>query len=196
MNAPAATWKKFGRHDCTVRPLHSGDEPRLQEFFHSHTPDTIYERYGCLVSTMTAERASALVNVDQTRDRALGIFAAPPVEETLLAVGRYCLDASGEAAELAFVVRENMRGLGMGTALLRLLIQTARTRGLARLWAQTNNHNADMLGIFRRAGFTLVPEPDNGIICATLPLTPAPARVVATKKPRPAAATQAAPRRA
>jgi RimJ/RimL family protein N-acetyltransferase len=68
----------------------------------------------------------------------------------------------------------------MGTTLLRLLIKTARDRGLARLWAQTNNHNADMLGIFRRAGFTLVAEPDNGIICATLPLAPVPA----AKKPR------------
>ncbi len=185
MNPPDATRKKFGRHTCTVRPLHAGDEPRLQAFFHSHTPDTIYERYGCLVSTMTAERASALVNVDQARDCALGIFAAPPAEETLLAVGRYCLDTSGEAAELAFVVREDMRGLGMGTGLLRLLIATARARGLTRLWAQTNRHNADMLGIFRRAGFTLVPEPDNGIMGATLALGPA--TVAAAKKPRAAA---------
>jgi GNAT superfamily N-acetyltransferase len=179
---PDVLRKKFGRHDCAVRPLQAGDEPRLQAFFHSHTPDTIYERYGCLVSTMTAERASALVNVDQARDCALGIFAAPPAEETLLAVGRYCLDTSGDAAELAFVVREDLRGLGMGTTLLRQLIATARTRGLARLWAQTNNHNADMLGIFRRAGFTIVPEPDNGIICATLVLAPAPAP--AAKRPR------------
>jgi len=55
----------------------------------------------------------------------------------------------------------------------------------ARLWAQTNTHNADMLGIFRRAGFTIVPEPDNGIVCATLALAPAPAP--AAKKPCPAA---------
>jgi len=185
VNPPPDIRKKFGRQDCVVRPLHAGDEPRLQQFFHSHTPDTIYERYGCLVSTMTAERAAALVNVDQSRDCALGIFAAPPAPETLLAVGRYCLDTSGEAAELAFVVREDQRGQGMGTGLLRLLIKTARTRGLARLWAQTNNHNADMLGIFRRAGFNLVPEPDNGIICANLPLTLAPAP--AAKKPRTAA---------
>jgi RimJ/RimL family protein N-acetyltransferase len=185
VHPPPAIAKKFGRLVCTVRPLRAGDEPRLQEFFQSHTPDTIYERYGCLVSTMTAERASALVNVDQTRDCALGIFAPAPGGEILLAVGRYCLDASGEAAELAFVVRETMRGQGMATTLLRLLSKTARTRGLARLWAQTNNHNADMLGIFRRAGFTLVPEPDNGIICATLALTPAPAP--AARKTRAAA---------
>ncbi len=182
MNPLPAHRKKFRRHDYIVRPLQAGDEPRLQEFFRSHTPDTIYDRYGCLVSTMTAERASALVNVDQARDCALGIFAAPPADGTLHAVGRYCLDSSGDAAELAFVVRETMRGQGMATTLLRLLIKTARSRGLARLWAQANNHNADMLGIFRRAGFTLVPEPDNGIICATLVLAPTPAP--AAKKPR------------
>ena len=173
MNAPAATAKKFGRLVCTVRPLRRGDEPRLQEFFQSHTPDTIYERYGCLVATMTPERAAQLVSVDQAKDCALGIFAPGPGGEVLHAIGRYCLDADGTSAEVAFVVRETMRGQGMATTLLLQLIATARARGLARLWAQVNTHNASMLGIFRRHGFSLVPAPENGIVDATLELAAA-----------------------
>ncbi|MBL9216029.1 MAG: GNAT family N-acetyltransferase [Opitutaceae bacterium] len=160
----------FKRITATVRLLHDGDEPQLQEFFHSHTPDTLYGRYGCLVATMTPERAHQLVNVDQTRDCALGIFAAAPGGEVLHAVGRYCLDPDGRSAELAFVVRETMRQQGMATTLLRLLTKVARARGLDRLWAQVNTHNSDMLGVFRRHGFTLAADREPGVVRAVLPL--------------------------
>jgi GNAT superfamily N-acetyltransferase len=156
------------RRPLVIRELQPGDETRVQEFFYSHTPDTIYERYGCLVSTMTAERAAALVNVDRTRDRALGIFTGP--EGRLDAIGRYCRDRNGAGAELAFVVREIMRCCGMATALLHHLMRMARAGRLTRLWAQVNSSNAAMLGIFRRQGFSLKAEPDNGIIQATLTL--------------------------
>lgn len=156
-----------------LRALAPGDESRLQEFFHSHTLDTIYERYGGLVATMTTERAHELVGVDQTRDCALAIFSRDG--RTIHAVGRYCLDAAGDTAELAFVVRENQRHQGLGTTLLQQLIGTARNRGLKRLWAQVNTHNAAMLGIFRRHGFTIVPEPGIALVNATLVLpSPAP----------------------
>ena len=166
----ASSWKRFGGQTCLIRPLHRGDETALQDFFRSHTSDTIYDRYGCLVSTMTGERASQLVTVDQSKDCALGIFTLVDRVGKLCAVGRYCLDPAGDSAELAFVVAENRRHQGMGTTLLRLLIRRARARGLRRLWAQVNTHNASMLGIFRRLNFSLTPQTDDGIYQATLAL--------------------------
>ena len=153
-----------------VRPLRRGDEARLQEFFRSHTPDTIHDRYGGAVTTMSEERARELVGVDQARDCALGIFSRDG--RTLHAVGRYCLDPVGDSAELAFVVRESRRRRGLGTRLLHLLIAAARERGLRRLWAQVDVHNAGMLGIFRRHQFTLWAERDAAEVRAVLDLTP------------------------
>jgi GNAT superfamily N-acetyltransferase len=152
-----------------MRALAPGDEGRLQEFFHSHTFNTIYERYGGLVTTMTPERAHELVSVDQTRDCALAIFS--PDGQLIHAVGRYCLNSAGNAAELAFVVREDRRRHGLATTLLRRLIDVARSRGLRRLWAQVNTHNAAMLGIFRREGFTLASQPEVPVVHATLSLS-------------------------
>jgi GNAT superfamily N-acetyltransferase len=154
-----------------MRLLAPGDEERLQEFFHSHTVNTIYERYGGLVTTMTRERAHELVAVDQARDCALAILS--PDGRKIHAVGRYCLDPGGESAELAFVVREDQRRRGLATLLLRRLIHVAGTRGLKRLWGQVNTHNAAMLGLFRRHGFTLSPEEGLAVVNATL-LLPAP----------------------
>ena len=58
----------------SVRPLCSEDEGRLREFFQSHSRETVQSRYGYMISTMTRERARSLVNVDQVRDVALGVF--------------------------------------------------------------------------------------------------------------------------
>ena len=152
-----------------LRALRPGDELRLQEFFRSHTLDTIYARYGGLVATMTRERAHELVSVDQGRDCALAVFS--PDGRKIHAVGRYCLDPQGDAAELAFVVREDRRRQGLATLLLRQLTGVARARGLRRLWAQVGSLNAAMLGLFRRHGFSLVPEPGVPLVHATLTLS-------------------------
>lgn len=160
----------FGGRPGLVRALEPGDQHPLQEFFRSHTPETIHERYGYLISAMTDERAKKLVGVDQARDCALGIFESLPDGEQLHAVGRYCLDPNGHSAELAFVVRESMRQAGMATTLLRRLIQVARQRELSRVWAQMSPQNADMISIFRREGFTFVTHADVPTTIATLEL--------------------------
>ena len=59
---------------CYLRSLRPDDEQRLQDFFYSHSQETIQLRYGYMISTMTHERAYELVNVDQQKDVALGVF--------------------------------------------------------------------------------------------------------------------------
>ena len=141
----------FGGRPHILRPLGPADEGRLISFFNSHTAETIRQRYGYHISEMTPERARRLVGVDQTRDAALGAFErAPDGDEVLHAVGRYLLDAAGRSAEMAFVVRESKRHLGICTALLRRLLDIARHRGLGYLYAQVQADNAPMLAIFRR----------------------------------------------
>src|SRR5271165_1617177 len=127
----------FGGHPYIIRLLGPADEGRLISFFNSHTGETIRQRYGYRISEMTPERAQHLVGVDQSRDVALGVFErAADGEEVLHAVGRYLLDATGKSAEMAFVVRETRRGLGICTALVRRLLQIARARGMGYLFAQ------------------------------------------------------------
>ena len=51
------------------------------------------------------------------------------------------------------------------------VVEAARARGLRRLWAQVGSLNAAMLGLFRRHGFSLVPEPGVPLVHATLTLS-------------------------
>jgi len=147
--SPLPLARKFGSHRTTLRFLSPDDAATLLAFFSTHTPDTIYSRYGSFVH-LSPEQAMQLVSVDQSRDCALGVFEGRP--RSLIAIGRYCLDATGKSAEVAFVVQENRRGLGIATTLLRELLAIARARGLVKLTAQVEHHNHAMREIFRRAG--------------------------------------------
>jgi ribosomal protein S18 acetylase RimI-like enzyme len=69
-------------------------------------------------------------------------------------------------------VRENKRGLGICTALLRALLHVARTRGMSFLGAQVQADNAPMLGIFRRHGGRVKPIPGADAMEVFVPTAP------------------------
>lgn len=139
----------------SLRPLHPSDERRLQEFFYSHTPETIVQRYGHPVKRMGRQRAYELVSVDQRKDLALAIFEPQGPRQVIHAVGRYFLDAGGETAELAFVVGEDVRRHGFASRLLDAMVGVARRRGLKGLWAVVLADNQPMLSLFRKAGASI-----------------------------------------
>jgi GNAT superfamily N-acetyltransferase len=163
----------FGGQPHVLRLVGPADEGRLISFFNSHTEETIRQRYGYHISEMTHERARRLVGVDQSRDLALGVFErAPDGEEVLHAVGRYLIDPAGRSAEMAFVVRESKRGLGICTVLLRTLLRVARHRGMSYLYAQVQADNAPMLTIFRRHGGRMKPIPGADAMEVFVPTAP------------------------
>lgn len=138
------------QQEYILRPLGPADDRRLQEFFYSHTEETIVRRYGFTVSRMSRERAFELVGIDQNRDLALAVIELHGPRQLIHAVGRYYLDRDGAGAEMAFVVSESKRRLGMASILLERMIEIASERGLERLWAQVDRDNTPMLTLFRR----------------------------------------------
>ena len=143
---------KLGPGTCTLRRLHNEDVQQLITFFDSHSEETIQQRYGYHLTQMSPERATQLVGISQHRDAALGLIERQGRRSRLVAVGRYCLRADGESAEMAFVVHEERRRLGMATVLLQALIAIARQHKLKRLVAQTQADNYAMLRIFLKHG--------------------------------------------
>jgi RimJ/RimL family protein N-acetyltransferase len=143
---------KFGADRCRLRHLRPDDVSRVIEFFHSHSAETIQQRYGYHLTQMSPERAARLTGTDQPRDAALGLLERPGRQSRLVAIGRYCLRPDGESAEMAFVVHEQRRRLGMATVLLEALIAIARQHQLKRLVAQTQGDNYAMLRIFLKHG--------------------------------------------
>lgn len=137
-----------------MRPLHASDIRRLQEFFYSHSEETIRNRYGYLRDSMPADSAFKLVGVDQSVDLAVGVFEERGLarEPLLRSVGRFYRDAEGDAAEVAFVVHDETRRMGMAALLIRVLAQVAKKRGIKSFWAEVLPGNRPMRALFERFG--------------------------------------------
>lgn len=164
---------RFAGQPYLLRCLSLDDAERLIAFFKTHNEDTVRARYGYFFKEMTLARARELVGVDQTRDLALAIFTADADGAPVIdAVGRYFLLEDGESAEVAFVVRETKRRLGMAHTLLHALASTAAARGLRRLVAQVQRQNSGMLALFRKEGATLKSVLGADAVDVSLPLKP------------------------
>ncbi|MFT6268270.1 MAG: acyl-CoA hydrolase [Alphaproteobacteria bacterium] len=163
-----------------LRPLNPADERRLQEFFYSHSKETIRLRYNYIPQNMTREKSCDLVSVDQSKDIALTIVQQEGSRTRIEAVGRYYLYPQ-QACEVAFVTRETNQGKGMAKRLLQEMINIASARGLKKMFAIVKYENKPMISVFEHFGFTRIFNADPGEIELVKYLSIADAQVTSDK---------------
>jgi len=164
--------KKFTFADVNyiLRPLSPADERKLQEFFYSHNKETLIMRYNQHLTQMTREKSCNLVSVNQHKDLALCFTKKSYLGESIQAVARYYLIEANNSAEVAFVIKESLRGRGMARTLLAEMIAVAKKRNLDNLVACVRRDNAPMLKVFEKSGFIRLPSDDFDEVHLKLPL--------------------------
>jgi acyl-CoA hydrolase/RimJ/RimL family protein N-acetyltransferase len=143
----------FASVNYILRALVPADERKLQEFFYSHNKETLMMRYNHHATQMSREKSCNLVSVNQHTDLALCFTQNKYKGEVIQAVGRYYFIKSMNAGEVAFVIKESLRGRGMASTLLTEMIKIAKIRGLSKLIACVRRDNASMLKVFENSGF-------------------------------------------
>lgn len=143
---------KFKDESFMFRPLHPSDTRALQEFFYSHTAETVNMRYGHVKDTLNNESAYKMTAVDQTKDIAFALFMEHDHRQEICAVGRFYCDPSGNSAEVAFIVGEKVRRMGMSRFLLAELASVAKKRGIKKFWASVLKRNKAMASLFTKYG--------------------------------------------
>ncbi|RUO25464.1 4-hydroxybutyrate CoA-transferase [Aliidiomarina minuta] len=165
-------FKKLSIHgeSFDLRPLYPSDERRLQEFFYSHTKETLQLRYNAVPTQMSREKSCTLVSIDQSKDLALCIVRQKGSAAQIQAVGRYYLIEAQNSCEVAFVTREQHQGQGMASLLLEEMIRIARLRQLTSMQAYVRADNTPMLNVFERVGFKRLPADEPGEVSLLLEL--------------------------
>jgi acetyltransferase len=114
------------------------------------------------------EMGLRLTQLDYDRDMA---FAALTPEGELAGVSRLSCDPDREVAEYALVVRSDLAGRGLGTALMTELIDYARADGVKRLEGMVLAENRAMRRLVGRLGFGSAPMPEEpGVVMTSLRL--------------------------
>jgi acyl-CoA hydrolase/GNAT superfamily N-acetyltransferase len=139
-----------------IRPIKISDEPRLKDFVYSLSDQSMYRRFMSRRTDMPHERLQALVVIDYTREVALLVFSANEEDtELILGVGRYYIDPERHRAEVAFAVRDDHQGRGIGTELLAYMTYLAKREGLLGFRAEVLVENKPMLHTFEKGGFDI-----------------------------------------
>jgi acyl-CoA hydrolase/GNAT superfamily N-acetyltransferase len=154
--------------DLLLRPVKLSDEPLLKDFFYSLSNDSMYRRFISTRLDMHHDRLQPFVVIDYTKE--MVILAILQHEETELIVGmaQYLIDETTHTAEVAFVVRDDYQGKGIGAALLTYVTYLARKSGLHGFTAAVLMENRQMLQLFENAGFNIEKRTDGGIYELTM----------------------------
>ena len=133
-----------------IRPVRPDDNERMLQMWNRLSPETIRMRFFA-PRTMNAEQMRFFSNVDYTDRFAL-------VAETggrIIGVSRFDrLVENPTVAEFAVVVEDAEQGRGVGTALLRALVEPAADLGIKGFEGDILRENNPMLRMMRDAGFT------------------------------------------
>ena len=168
-------WKmKDGRH-VTIRPIRAEDELPMMEFHKALSDGTVYRRYfraQRLESRVAHERLLRKCFVDY--DREVALVAEHCNEDSgvseLLGVGRLVRQADDAEAELAVVITDRYQEMGLGTELVRRLIEVAKCEGIRRIKAEILSENTAMVKLAKHFHFDCVRGDDVQSLTATLQL--------------------------
>ena len=92
-------------------------------------------------------------------------------QDEIIGVGRLIKDQSDNSAEFALLVTDQFQHRGLGTELLRRLIQFARDEKLQRLTGIILAENREMQELCKKLGFRLQDLPEDNLVKAELELS-------------------------
>jgi acetyltransferase len=150
--------------EVVIRPIRPEDEPLLVKFHQTLSERSVRLRYfhPMKLSQRTAHERMIRVCFNDY-DRELALVAerrgtsdgAGPGESEIAAIARLSKLPGGSEAEFALLVSDQYQNRGLGTELLRRLVQAARDEKLTKLSADVLAENSDMQRVCEKLGFTV-----------------------------------------
>ncbi|MEQ9546430.1 MAG: GNAT family N-acetyltransferase [Marinobacter sp.] len=145
---------KSGRR-VIIRPVLAEDEPAHRAFHELQSPESIRYRFFQYRKHFSREDVAQMVQIDYDREMVF-IANAPRQdgegEETLGTV-RVWTDADNLRCEFAVMVHDNMKGEGLGVALMQKMIDYCRSRGTVEMVGNVLPDNRPMLQLAEHLGF-------------------------------------------
>ncbi|WP_308367418.1 MULTISPECIES: GNAT family N-acetyltransferase [unclassified Microbulbifer] len=150
------TEKKLrGGQTVKIRPLRKEDLDLELDFFRNLSPESRNQRFLGGISTKNPPQKliDMLLDIDHFQSEAYIALAGEGEEQKQIGVARYAVDAGGSACECAAVVADEWQRRGLGTLLMNLLIDSARDRGIKRMYTIESAGNAKVRKVARTLGF-------------------------------------------
>jgi acetyltransferase len=143
-----------------LRPIRPEDGPQHIAFFNALEPEDVRYRMFIRIRELQHTQLARLTQIDYDREMAfIATRELPDGSWETLGVARIVADPDNSSGEFAIVVRSDLKGKGMGTLLMRKLIDYCRRRGMQEIVGETLSYNKGLLALARNFGFSTRREP-------------------------------------
>jgi acetyltransferase len=150
-------WRVF------VRPIRPEDEPLIHELLRHVTSQDLRLRFFASMKEFSHEFIARLTQLDYAR--AMAFVAFDEATNELVGVVRLHSDSIYENGEYAILLRSDLKGRGLGWALMQLIIEYAKSEGLKVVSGDVLAENTVMLAMCRKLGFEVKTDPVEHGIC-------------------------------
>jgi GNAT superfamily N-acetyltransferase len=144
-----------------IRPIARTDAARERAFIESLSPETLRFRFLGQVRHPSIELIRQLTHLDYGRDVAFAAVVPDDADEKILGIARYSTSRDGSSCECAVTVRDDWHDRGLGTALMRHLVEVAKARGILFMVSVDSAENTAMADLARFLGFTRQIDPQD-----------------------------------
>ena len=141
-----------------LRAVRPEDANLLREHIENMSDTSRFTRFLSHFKSPPLSLLSRLSNVDYQRDDALLIHND---NNRVLATANYITDANLRSCEFGISICDDLQGQGIGTLLLKRLIQHARLQKLDFMYAEILASNIGMQKLAKKLGFTVKPHQDD-----------------------------------
>ena len=150
-------WKVF------VRPIRPDDEPLILHLLHQVSKEDLRLRFFDSIKHFSHPFLVRLTQLDYAR--AMAFLAFDEASGDILGVVRVHSDTAGESGEYAILLRSDLKGRGLGWALMQMIIEYGKSEGLKRIVGQILQENSVMLQMCRELGFEVKTNPEDLGLC-------------------------------
>lgn len=134
-----------------LRPIRPDDATVARRFLESVSKEDIRARFHGAMRDFSGPLLIRLTQIDYDREMALIGFRDG--DELPAGVVRLYAEPDRQNGEFAILVRSDLHGHGLGTALVHRIIEVARSRGLSRIVGSVLRDNTRMLRLVHELGF-------------------------------------------
>ena len=136
-----------------LRPIKAVDEDLLRSFFHKLSDHSVYMRYFSQLRSLPQKILKQYADIDYSRDMALvALYPPETANHEIVGIGQWIMDDRDKVPEIAFQVRDDWQGEGLGHYFVERLFELGRSFQIRAFKADVLSNNEAMNNIFTDAG--------------------------------------------
>ncbi|MBN2283319.1 MAG: GNAT family N-acetyltransferase [Deltaproteobacteria bacterium] len=129
-----------------IRPARASDYSGLQDLFYHLSPKDVITRFFTKLNSLSESKAQHLCNVDYEHEMAfVAVTGEKEEDECVVGSSCYYMDQATRLADIAYMIRPEWQGQGLGSCLQDKMIEYAKSKGIRGFTADILTENEKMI---------------------------------------------------